>query len=323
MRKLGFYEIWIDIIFRHISSNWYSLIVNGTRQACFKSERGLRQGDPISPSLFVICADFLSKKLNHITTLEEFKSFHMNINGPLINHLAFDDDVILFSSGCRNSLMMLIEALSVYEKVSGQLVNKSKSCFILAPNAHVEEISRVKNITEMENKSLPIKYLGFLSVIHPPNGVLNQIERMLTRFFGGGSAEKKRHHWDSWDNLCFPYEEGVPISGNLMTSAKQWWNFRTGQSLWKRFLMVALWYDNWSELGPLYKFLPEGYKPKNITLSSMMLNNHINWRGLDLLLPQHVVVKVNTFQISLRSTIPDSPVWTEDNSGSFSVASAC
>ncbi|XP_075106964.1 uncharacterized protein LOC142179958 [Nicotiana tabacum] len=96
------------------------------------------------------------------------------------------------------------------------------------------------------------------------------------------------------------------------------------QILWKIGCgKVAFWYDNWSELGPLYNFLPEGYKPKNITLSIMMLNNHINWRGLDLLLSQHVVVKVNTFEISLRSTIPDSPVWTEDNSGSFSVASAC
>ncbi|XP_019257651.1 PREDICTED: uncharacterized protein LOC109235858 [Nicotiana attenuata] len=258
MRNLGFSETWIDNIFRHISSNWYSLIVNGTRQAFFKSERGLRQGDPISPSLFVICAEFLSR-INHIASLNAFKAFHMNKKGPIINHLAFADDIILFSSGCRKSLGLLMEALTDYERVSGKLVNKQKSCFILNPNAQPEEISRVESIIGMEHKALPIKYLGcplyvgmkkivifsemitkvinkilgwhtkflssggravlirhvllalpthLLAAIHPPKGVLNQIERILNRFFWGGFAERRRYHWSSWDKLRFPYEEG-------------------------------------------------------------------------------------------------------------------
>lgn len=66
MRRMGFCEIWIDMIFRHVSSNWYSLLINGNRHDFFKSERGLIQGDPISPSLFVICAEFLSLKLNDL-----------------------------------------------------------------------------------------------------------------------------------------------------------------------------------------------------------------------------------------------------------------
>lgn len=68
MSKMGLCEVWIDLIYRHISSNWYSLIVNGNRHAFFKSERGLRQGDPISPSLFIICVEFLFKKLNTLNS---------------------------------------------------------------------------------------------------------------------------------------------------------------------------------------------------------------------------------------------------------------
>nr|XP_009618786.1 uncharacterized protein LOC104110923 [Nicotiana tomentosiformis] len=302
-RQLGFCETWIDIIFRHISSNWYSLLANGTRQAFFKSERGLRQEDPISPSLFVICAEHLSRKLNLITSLDDYKGFHMNKNGPLINHLVYVDDIILFSSGCRKSLILLMEALTGYEKISGQLVNKQKSCVILAPNTPPDEISRVEGITQMEHKVLPIKYLGcplyvgrkkififsemitkvinkisgwhskffstggravlirhvlmalpthLLAAIHPPKGDLNQIKRVLNRFFWRGSAEKKRYHWASWDNLYFPYEEG----------------------------------------------------------------------DLDLLLPPHVVDKINNLQIRLNPATPDDPKWIADNNGTFSVASA-
>lgn len=85
---------------------------------------------------------------------------------------------------------------------------------------------------------------------------------------------------------------------------------------------VSFWFDNWSELGSLYKFLPLNHKPKNVKLSYMFLNNHINWEGLDLLLPPHVVDKINNLQIRLNPATPDDPKWIADNNGTFFVASA-
>lgn len=119
MRRMGFNEIWIDMMFKHVFSNWYSPLVNGNRQGFFKSERGLGQGALISPSLFVLCAEFLTRKLQDVSIHREFTGFYMNKKGPIINHLAYVDDVILFSIGCKKSLDMLMKALSVYEKVSG------------------------------------------------------------------------------------------------------------------------------------------------------------------------------------------------------------
>lgn len=92
MRKKRFCEAWIDMIFKHVSSNWYSLLVNGITQDFFKAERGLRQGDPISSSLFILCVEFLSEKLNKLYYSSSFAGFHMSKNGPLINHLTFADD---------------------------------------------------------------------------------------------------------------------------------------------------------------------------------------------------------------------------------------
>lgn len=84
----------------------------------------------------------------------------MNKRGPIINHLAFADDIILFSSGCRRSLDMLMNALSIYEKVSGQKINKHKSRVSLSSKAQAHDISRIEEITGIEHKEFPIKYLG-------------------------------------------------------------------------------------------------------------------------------------------------------------------
>ncbi|XP_060183188.1 uncharacterized protein LOC132613157 [Lycium barbarum] len=100
------------------------------------------------------------KKLNDIIANPNFKNFYMHKRGPVINHLAFADDVILFSSGDGTSLKLLMDTLNTYEAISGRLINKRKSGLVLASNATIDDIRRVEEITHMEHKSLPIKYLG-------------------------------------------------------------------------------------------------------------------------------------------------------------------
>lgn len=78
MRILGFSETWILMVLCHISCNWYSIIVNGQRHGFFQSTNGLRQGDPISPSLFVISAELLSTMLNKLLTKRGFACFTMH-----------------------------------------------------------------------------------------------------------------------------------------------------------------------------------------------------------------------------------------------------
>lgn len=75
-------------------------------------------------------------------------------------------------------------------------------------------------------------------------------------------------------------------------------------------------------MGSLCNFLSLNHKPKNVKLSDIFLNNHINWEDLDLLLPPHVVDKINNLQIRLNPATPDDPKWIADNNGTFFVASA-
>lgn len=81
--------------------------------------------------------------LNKLHNAAGFKGFYMNHNGPKINHLSFADDTILFCNGSKRSMeLVVLETLSTYEDVSGQLINKEKRCFAMADNTDIATINR-------------------------------------------------------------------------------------------------------------------------------------------------------------------------------------
>uniref|UniRef100_A0A0V0H0B7 Putative ovule protein n=1 Tax=Solanum chacoense TaxID=4108 RepID=A0A0V0H0B7_SOLCH len=72
-----------------------------------------------------------------------------------------EDDTIIFSNGNKASLQLILKTLESYENVSGQLINKNKSSYSLAPKAPQRTIRRIGRILDMEFENLPLKYLGF------------------------------------------------------------------------------------------------------------------------------------------------------------------
>ncbi|XP_060182808.1 uncharacterized mitochondrial protein AtMg01250-like [Lycium barbarum] len=119
LRKMNFAEPFVDMIYRLLANNWYSIFINGTRFGFFKSTRGLKQGDPLSPSLFIIAAEALVRALNALYDNDQFTGFYMNPRGPRINHLSYADDIVLFSSGGRKSIKLIMRVLKDYQQASG------------------------------------------------------------------------------------------------------------------------------------------------------------------------------------------------------------
>ncbi|KAK3188889.1 hypothetical protein Dsin_028450 [Dipteronia sinensis] len=97
MSKLGFSDFWIDRIMRCVCSVSYSFIVNGEVRGDLNPLRGLRQGDLLSPYLFLICADGLSWLLYQEERNGDIAGFRCSKSGPKISHLFFADDSMLFT----------------------------------------------------------------------------------------------------------------------------------------------------------------------------------------------------------------------------------
>ena len=94
--KLGFNEIWVRWIMACVSSVRYSVRFNGILSDSFQPTRGLRQGDPLSPYLFLFVADALSTVLQKEINRGEVEELRISRNAPGISHLLFADDALLF-----------------------------------------------------------------------------------------------------------------------------------------------------------------------------------------------------------------------------------
>ncbi|GLT53433.1 hypothetical protein SLA2020_267030 [Shorea laevis] len=96
MRKMGFDERWIRWILNCISSISYSVLINGESFGSILPTRGIRQGDPISPYLFIICAEALSAMLQEAERSRVVTGVPIAKGRVRLNHLFFADDSLLF-----------------------------------------------------------------------------------------------------------------------------------------------------------------------------------------------------------------------------------
>ncbi|CAA7397123.1 unnamed protein product [Spirodela intermedia] len=140
LRRFGFTDEFIDLVDACIRENHFSLLVNSTSTPFFTTTRGLQQGDPLSPTLFILVEEALSRTLSRAVTRGLIQPYHSKRGCPIISHSLFADDAILFLNGCETSIKGLMTIISSYERAAGQLVNASKSSFIVASSATISTI---------------------------------------------------------------------------------------------------------------------------------------------------------------------------------------
>lgn len=98
--------------------------------------------------------------LNNLINNERFIPFSMSPKGPCINHLAYVDDLLIFSSGKSSSIKLIMKQVRRYERSSGQKVNMNKSYFLTAPNTGASRINKMREATGFMDKNFPFTYLG-------------------------------------------------------------------------------------------------------------------------------------------------------------------
>ncbi|KAA3468319.1 reverse transcriptase [Gossypium australe] len=165
MRKMGFDPNWINSIMNCIATVSYSVVLNGQAGDIFHPSRGLRQGVPLSPFLFLICGEGLSSLMKKSIQEGHLKGVKASRRGPQISHLLFADDYILFGEANERGAGFIKRVLCEYGKCSGQQVNFEKSTVLFSSNTREEEKRVVTQILGVRFSNDPEHYLGLPNMV--------------------------------------------------------------------------------------------------------------------------------------------------------------
>jgi exonuclease III len=187
MERMGFgrrWRLWIEAC---ISSVQFSVLVNGSPEGFFSCSRGLRQGDPLSPLLFLLVMEVLSRMLNKVEEeglIQGFRAGNNAVDGLCISHLLYADDTILFCDADPDKLLYVRMVLTCFEAVTGLRVNMAKSEMV--PVGEVQNISELAESLCCHIGGLPLSYLGMpLGASYKAVAVWNPIIEKLERRLSG------------------------------------------------------------------------------------------------------------------------------------------
>jgi hypothetical protein len=158
--EIKFPEVLINVIMHAVSSVWTNVKWNGARADYFKPQRGIRQGDPISPYLFALCMDKLSHLILHAVDEGKWKGIRAGRNGPVVSHLMFADDLLLFGEANERQMQYVIDVLERFCSMSGQEVSSDKTSILFSRNVERSMRSRMLQISRYKETNSFGKYLG-------------------------------------------------------------------------------------------------------------------------------------------------------------------
>lgn len=141
-----------------VSSPTFTIKVNGEEHGYFDGKRGLRQGDPRSPLLFVLVMEYLSRVLKYMCALPDF-AFHPMCKQLKLSHLIFANDLRIFCKANTNFVKRVMEALSHSSDVSGLVANMDKSSIFMA-GIDDQTRDQLIEITGFTQGTFPTRYLG-------------------------------------------------------------------------------------------------------------------------------------------------------------------
>lgn len=134
LREMGLNEWWIHLINQCVSSVVYKVTRGGRVMGPVVPRRGIRQGDPLSPYLFILCTEGLSSMVRQYEARKWLNGIKICRRAPVINHMLFADDCYLYCKATETEASKLLELLATYERATGQKVNVSKSSVFFSTN---------------------------------------------------------------------------------------------------------------------------------------------------------------------------------------------
>ncbi|KAH1114716.1 hypothetical protein J1N35_008094 [Gossypium stocksii] len=182
--KLGFGERWTGWMLECVSTVGAAVLINGVVTNEFSFARGLRQGDPFSPFLFILVMEVLHLLLIEAEKLGIIVGIKNVFPSPSISHLQLADDTILFLKADNDVVRNSKFILNCFEMFSGLIINFSKSC-IVGFDIEEELLFRMAAICRCKIGKLPFNYLGIPLGADPRkvsswDAIIDRVERKLS-----------------------------------------------------------------------------------------------------------------------------------------------
>ncbi|XP_041004081.1 uncharacterized protein LOC121249435 [Juglans microcarpa x Juglans regia] len=304
MLKLGFARSFVKLIMQCISTVSFSVLVNGLQIGPIFPSRGIRQGDPLSPYLFLLCTKGLTSLLKTAARNNTVRGLRVCGGAPEINHLLFADDSIIFCKADVSTTRNIQSIFDKYESASGQKINRQKTAMVFSRNVR-------------KDKQGLLLRLRVGSGINYKVGKNNCCLRGEERIF-------KARYFPQGDSFASKLGPNPSYTWKGIWEAKKWlvqgcrWRVGSGEN-------IHIWKDAW---------IP-GHKP---LVDELILREGIDmdetvdipldpetkgWRMDHIRALFNPIVVADILKIRLSSNqYEDKWIWTEEKNGVFSVKSA-
>lgn len=184
--NLGFPDWWVSLIMNCVRSVTYHVKINQEFTEKIFPGRGLCQGDPQSPYLFITCGEWLSRILNNNIAQNNLNGIRICRGARSISHLFFADDSVFFLKSNGSNIISFKRIIDDYQIISGQRINFNKSEVVFSHNVSNELRNFVLPLLGIQQVSLHSKYLGIpLSFGHNKSDIFKfLVERALQKVMG-------------------------------------------------------------------------------------------------------------------------------------------
>ncbi|WOG89983.1 hypothetical protein DCAR_0209224 [Daucus carota subsp. sativus] len=163
--KMGFSKWWVHLVLQCVTTVKYSIVHGEYEMGPIIPTRGIRQGDPLSPYLFIICAEGLSSLIRRYERQNWIHGIKVCRSAPVVSHMLFADDSYFYVKADTTEASKVIELLNIYEKASGQKINNDKSSVFFSSNVIQYNRQDICQVLQMGEADEHCKYLGLPNII--------------------------------------------------------------------------------------------------------------------------------------------------------------
>ncbi|XP_026429515.1 uncharacterized protein LOC113325863 [Papaver somniferum] len=276
------------------------VLINGAPSSTFRPSNGLRQGEPLSPCLFIMCLESLTGMINAGIANKSLSGFTVARGAPMVTHSLFaDDNIIFLKANYKNALNLkyLIDKFCLW---TGQQINKSKSTLLTSANLGRSFTKGMANALGVQVAASPGKYLG----------IPLQWGRVSEKTYFD-IVEKASDLWNA------NHTKGASVSWRSIMKGRNAvreclrWNVGDGTS-------IDFWRDPWVDDLPLANKLQsdEATLPRE-SVSNFMNSNHHSWdiNRLQNSIPENIVNEVIALPVCNLTNNVDTLIWSASKSG--------